>query len=322
LLLTAEKINVYTNGIEKPLELLHDVNLSINKGEVIAIIGESGSGKTTLTRALTNLFPFQSNISVSGKVDFEGIELLSLHEKDKRAFRSGSIRYVFQESGQALNRTFRIRSQVKLLISTLANSSKEFEESCLQMFSESLAAMGIRDTAHVLHSYPHQLSIGMLQRVMIALSITGHPKLLIADEPTSAVDASLRYQIFDFLLTQNKSQKTALLFTTHDLRIARKYADRIVVLYAGRIVESATKEQFFSKPFHPYSKILLNASEVSEYTFDNTDLPSNRLTTTGESNNGCTFHPRCPLVQDNCKTAEPLLTTIEQRREVRCLYWK
>jgi len=250
-LLRIEGLNVAATGVSSPRELLHDVSFTIEAGGITAIIGESGSGKTILTRALTNLFP-SKNIRVEGTVTFDGSNLLALRDRQLRTIRRTSIRYVFQEPASSLN---------PLLLLQLQASQALSEQDGRQHYSEIAALclqMGVAEPARAMAAYPHQLSVGTLQRAIIAMGMLGHPKLIIADEPTSAIDASQRFQILDLFYKQCRTRGMALLLTTHDVEIARRYADTMIVLHSGRIVECAPADAFFRNPLHGKSAALLS----------------------------------------------------------------
>jgi len=182
--------------------------------------------------------------------------------------------------------------------------------------------MGITDPAEVLNSYPHQLSVGTLQRILIAAAIAPHPRFLVADEPTSAVDAVLRYQILDLLVSICRNETMTLLLITHDLEIARRYGDRIAVIYAGRILEISTKDEYFQNPLHPYSQTLLSTLPTPTSSLDSMPSSSGSAPSFTELPSGCKFHPRCYKIQADCRKLEPELISTDNHRKVRCPYWK
>jgi oligopeptide/dipeptide ABC transporter ATP-binding protein len=306
----------------QPIELLHDISFALEEGEVFVLAGESGSGKTTLARALTNLFPRSLNISVRGTVQFKEANLIESEPSFLRKVRGKDIRYVFQEPGSAFNPALRVRSQVRLLSSSQCDSEGGSKKSRDEAIRESLKVMGIEDPEKVMSSYPHQLSVGTLQRILIAAAIAPRPRLLIADEPTSAVDATQRYQILDLLQSYCKAHVMTLLLITHDLQIARRYADTIAVLYAGRIVEISKQTDFFVKPLHPYSEMLLQSVPDASTSLESIPAASGAVASIVDLPSGCKFHPRCPKVQMGCREQEPDLISIEQNSQARCPYWK
>jgi oligopeptide/dipeptide ABC transporter ATP-binding protein len=321
-LLNVDRMLVSARLNGKPIEILHDISFTLEEGEVFVLAGESGSGKTTLARALTNLFPRKLNISVYGSVHFGEANLIESEPSFLRKIRGKDIRYVFQEPGSAFNPALRVRSQVRLLSSSQSDPGGGSRKSRDEAIRESLKVMGVQDSEKVLSSYPHQLSVGTLQRILIAAAIAPRPRLLIADEPTSAVDANQRYQILDLLQGYCKAHVMSLLLITHDLQIARRYGDRIAVLYAGRIVEIAKQTDFFVKPLHPYSEMLLRSVPDASASLESIPAASGAVPSIAELPSGCKFHPRCPKVQMDCREQEPELASIEQDHQVRCPYWK
>jgi peptide/nickel transport system ATP-binding protein len=232
--------------------LIEDVSFHLETESVLALVGESGSGKTTLCRAISKLFPSHAQYEIRGTAFFnDSVNLLHCNDDQLRHIRRTQLRYIFQEPQQALNPSLKIRRQLEL--ASCDNSPFSHD------FTALLNMVGLSNAADILHSYPHQLSIGMAQRVMIAMAILPAPRLLIADEPTSAVDASLRYQLLDILKSLQRQNHMTMLLVTHDLSVAKKYADTIAILKDGRLLEYANTSSFFDKPKHPYSQMLLNA---------------------------------------------------------------
>lgn len=304
-------VSVLSNGGIR--ELIHDVTFRVRANEVLIFLGESGSGKTILGRALTRLFPTASAMSIDGSVLFEGQELLTLDERELSAVRRHRIRYVFQEPMQSLNPVARIVQQMRL-----ASDQRSNDDGVLH---DTLRLVGLADSQGVLNRYPHELSIGMAQRVCIAMSVLSSPALLIADEPTSAVDASLRRRILDLLISIQRSRPMSLVVITHDLDVARCYGDRIVVMYAGHIIESASRKAFFTKPFHPYSRLLVETQSSGQNRAASPEqIPPPVVVDVPDQ--GCAFQPRCPSAKGKCKEIAPELEELPGEREVRCFYWE
>jgi oligopeptide/dipeptide ABC transporter ATP-binding protein len=301
------------------LPLLHDISFSIQTGEIVAVIGESGSGKTLLTRSMTRLFPGREDFRVEGSVNFLGENIFDMGEDKLRNLRKSSIRYVFQDPAQALNPALTLGSQVGLMEDGRAEGRIVSIES---QFIENISALGISEPRDVLRKYPHQLSVGMAQRSLVAAALLGSPKLLIADEPTSAIDPAMRRRILEVLALRCREREMSLLLTTHDLDVAKEYADRVIVLYAGRVVESSAKAEFFSRPLHPYAQALLASWPRAVLALKDVQAIPGEPVHAGQLPGGCTFHPRCPRVKEECKAGEPALSTVENDRMVRCLFWK
>jgi oligopeptide/dipeptide ABC transporter ATP-binding protein len=189
-------------------------------------------------------------------------------------------------------------------------------------FIENIGMLGIAEPRDMLRKYPHQLSVGMAQRSLVAAALLGSPKLIIADEPTSAVDAAMRRRILEVLSVRCREAGMSLLLTTHDLEIAREFADRVIVLYAGRIVESAKANEFFARPLHPYAQALLASQPRPHQSLKDVQVIQGEPVHAEKLPGGCTFHPRCPRVQEACRAGEPALEQVENDRLVRCPFWK
>jgi oligopeptide/dipeptide ABC transporter ATP-binding protein len=291
-------------------ELLHEISFSVRQKEVLVVLGESGSGKTLLSRSLTKLFPVASSLKLTGSVTFEDQQLLELGESELSFIRRHKIRYVFQEPMQSLNPLAKIGRQMRLASDGLPKDDK--------ILHHTLQLVGL--DKEVLGLYPHELSIGMAQRVCIAMAVLPSPALLIADEPTSAVDGSLRRKLLDLLISIQRSGTMSLILITHDLDVARCYGDRIMVMYGGRIIESATCNAFFERPLHPYSRLLVSAQPIAQKQ-DTPPIPIPEFITVEVPQQGCSFQPRCPIVQDKCTVIEPDLDQVSGEREVRCHFW-
>lgn len=248
--LDVTNLSVTTRHSEQDQAILSDVSFRLQRGQVFVIIGESGSGKSTLCRALTRLVPNRV-FETSGSVELGSKDLMQISEKSLRQIRRTEIRYIFQEPQQALNPALTIRTQMKFSAGVQGRRS--------DVFLKALDSVGLQNGEDILSSYPHQLSIGMAQRVLIAMALLPSPSLLIADEPTSALDAVLRFNILDLLKTIQARRQMTMLLVTHDLEVARRYADEVAVLQNGRIIEQTTASDFFKAPQHPYSRLLLNS---------------------------------------------------------------
>ncbi len=311
-LLTVRDLCVSVFSRTDPTDIIHDVSLTLCRNEVLVLLGESGSGKTILSRSITKLFPRTRPMSVKGSVIFEGRELLSLDQAELAPIRQNKIRYVFQEPLQSLNPLADIRTQLRLS-GGLASGN---DSAC----HETLRSVGL-DADVVLNLFPHQLSIGMAQRVCIAMAILPSPSLLVADEPTSAVDSSLRDSLLDVMMSIQRNTGMSLMLITHDIDVARRMGDTILVLYAGRIVESASCEAFFKRQLHPYSQLLARARPGPVKGMMTTGPASPGAARTA-SGNGCRFCAYCPEVQERCYQSEPELEQTSDGREIRCFYWK
>ncbi len=276
------------------------------------MLGESGSGKTVLSRALTRLFPLSSLISVQGSVVFEGRSLHEMDERELTPIRRSMIRYVFQDPMDSLNPLATIRKQLRLAHDGAAHDDRAL--------SEALDLVGLTNGAEVLELYPHQLSVGMAQRVCIAMALLPSPALLIADEPTSAVDASLRYRLLDLLAAIQRKRGMAMILITHDLDVARCYGDRVLVIYRGRIIESGPRRDFFATPLHPYSRLLIEAIPQEGASTAAPQGQTQPIAGNVPPFAGCRFQLNCRIAQAKCAASEPELDLLPSGREVRCFF--
>jgi oligopeptide/dipeptide ABC transporter ATP-binding protein len=291
-----------------PFRVLEDISFSMERGTALVILGESGSGKTVLSRALTGLFPPHRRPVLGGSVVFDGKQILTENINELRHLRKNGIRYVFQDPMQALNPVAKIGAQLRLAAPQGAAAGE---------LAALLAEVDLGPG--VLGLYPHQLSVGMAQRVAIAMAVIAPPTLLIADEPTSALDVTLCLQVMDLVSHLCKTRNVGLLLITHDLGIAHRYGDNIVLLLHGQIVESAPVRDFFSRPYHPYARLLKDLHPLSGKTSGSPlgDIPGHDL-----PSSGCRFSNQCPLVRDRCRSEEPVLEQAGEERKVRCFFWK
>jgi ABC-type dipeptide/oligopeptide/nickel transport system ATPase component len=252
-MLQVEQLSVRIQSNIELKTLVDNATFALHAGKTLALVGESGCGKTTLTRALTRLFPPSMKLALDGAVRFNGSDLLTCSDATLRDIRRTHIRYVFQEPQQALNPLLSVRKQM-----ALASGADSISDNA---HHEALHSVGLKNSRDIVRLYPHQLSIGMAQRVMIAMALLPRPSLLIADEPTSAVDASLRIELLHLLKSLQTSYGMAMVLVTHDLAAAQQYADDVAVLNEGRIVEHSPVAEFFRQPSHEYSRLLLSATK-------------------------------------------------------------
>jgi len=261
-LLTVKSLCVtYRMGETK--RALEDVNFSMKRGEVLAIVGESGSGKSTLAQGLLRLFDFQRNVSVAGEIWFEGRQVFPDAQVDLKAYRGRSIGMVFQEPLLALNPLFKVGDQVsETLRHHFKLSKKAAKERVRQLFSELEL-----DPDRYYRAFPFELSGGLRQRVMLAMAYVCQPQLVIADEPTSSLDAILRHKTMSFMVQKCENERSSLLLITHDMALAEQYANNIMVLYRGRLIEKGRTEQVLNNPQHWYTEKLISISHFYKERF-------------------------------------------------------
>lgn len=301
---------------ENIFHAVRGVSLSLATGSVLALVGESGSGKTMTALSIMRLVPPPGFIS-SGEIVFEGQNLLTLSEAALRNIRGRRISMVFQEPMTSLNPVLRIADQLsEPLIQHMSMSRRDAEARGIEL----LTNVGIPSAGDRMRDYPHQLSGGMRQRVMIAMALACNPSLLIADEPTTALDVTIQAQILELLDVQRKSSGLSMLLITHDLGIVAERADHTAVMYAGQIVESAPTGTLLSTPLHPYTQALL--ASLPQYAEPGKPLPTvaGQLNTREASESGCCFTERCPLADAECRAESQQLREIAPSHLVRC--WK
>ena len=298
---------------------VRDLSFSVERGETLAIVGESGSGKSLTALALMRLLP--RNAVATGAVSFEGRSLLSLAEREVRSVRGRDIAMIFQEPMTSLNPVQSIGSQIIEVLRTHERglSRRAARERAIAL----LDLVRIPDAARRVDDYPHQLSGGMRQRVMIAIAVACRPKLLIADEPTTALDVTIQAQILDLLDRLRRELDMAVILITHDLGVVAQWADKVVVMYAGRKVEEALPGPLFEQPFHPYTRGLLAASPRlrSNYHYRQgplSEIPGSIVSAAGEA--GCPFRPRCPQARAACAASVPQLAEVAPGRLAACPY--
>jgi oligopeptide/dipeptide ABC transporter ATP-binding protein len=295
--------------------VLDDVSLDIRSGEMLGLVGESGSGKTMTALSVMRLVTSPGRI-VSGRILFEGRDLLGLSFKELRQVRGREIAMIFQDPMTSLNPAFTVGNQL-LEAQRLARPVSRRDG--LERAREELDLVGIPDPARVIRAYPHELSGGMRQRVMIAMSLINRPKLLIADEPTTGLDVTIQAQIIGLLARLKDELDMAVLFVTHDLGVVAELCDRVIVMYAGQVVENADVNELFARPRHPYAEGLLGAMPRSEYRTARLKVIPGRVPVPGQMPSGCRFHPRCPYVLPSCREDAVPLLELGDGAQARCL---
>ena len=289
------------------------VSYTVNRGEVVGIVGESGSGKSVSSLAIMGLIDFPGTVTANS-LEFDGQDLQTLKRKERQRILGDDVAMIFQDPMTSLNPSFTVGYQIMETLNAHQGGRKKVRK---DRTIELLNAVGIPDAANRFNLYPHQLSGGMSQRVMIAMAIACNPKLLIADEPTTALDVTIQGQIMALLLKLQKEQDMALLLITHDLALVAESADKIVVMYAGQAVEIAQSEALFRAPLHPYTEALLKS--LPEFSKGKDRLESLPGVVPGKYDRptGCLLNPRCPYKKEKCVAEEPPLLQIGERL-VKC----
>jgi len=311
-ILDIRNLSVIYDTIKGELRAVEDVDLKIGKREIVSIVGESGSGKSTLGYAILRILPPNGRI-VKGEILFNGIDLTKLDEEKLREIRGKRISMVFQDPMTSLDPLMKVGDQ---LVETVLEHEEIEKEIAWDRAAKVLESLGIDPER--LHDYPHQLSGGMRQRIVIALSIILNPELVIADEPTTGLDVIVQYQILELIRKLRDDKGISFIFITHDLGLAYDISDRIAVMYAGQIVEIAKKDKLFEKPLHPYTQGLFKSiPEVSPTKKELKSIPGFPPDLINPPS-GCYFHPRCPIANEECKRNRPDLIEVEEDHFVRC----
>ena len=301
-------------------DAIENVNLSLYSNEVLAIVGESGCGKSTLATTIMGLHDFNYT-KVSGEVIFEDKTLLTLDQDEYNKIRGGKIGMIFQDPLSALNPLQRIGEQIEEALTYHTKFSKEEKKARVL---ELLEKVGIENPSRVYRQFPHQLSGGMRQRVMIAMALSCKPKMIIADEPTTALDVTIQAQILDLLTDLQNEIKAGIILITHDLGVVAQMADRVAVMYAGQVVELADSMELFNNPLHPYTKSLLNSIPQIDVE-DEKDLHVIQGMVPSLKNlprQGCRFAPRIPHIAESSHEEDPQMHEVSPGHFVRCTCYK
>jgi ABC-type dipeptide/oligopeptide/nickel transport system ATPase component len=296
--------------------IVSGITFRLERGESLIVLGESGGGKTVLTRGLTGLFPAGSGLGVTGEVLYDGRRISTYTKEELNLLRRRSVRYVFQDPVSSLNPLLSVQAQMSLAEDPASGKAHVWEEA--------LAAMEIAEPAEVLRSFPHQLSVGMAQRVTLAMALLPGPSLLVADEPTSAVDVETKEAVLKILSGRQRENRVSLIVATHETDVARALGHRVVVVLGGMVVEGGPMASTLDAPLHPY---------VQEFT----GVRAGKSPASGDVSvhpgpefaghprlrrGGCVYAARCPLAQEMCWVRVPELESVGHDREVRCFFWK
>ena len=298
-----------------PVRAIRDVSFSIAKGEILALVGESGSGKSVTSLSIMGLLSSNGRV-VDGSISFKGEDLLSKTPKQLRQIRGNKISMIFQEPMTSLNPIFTVGDQI---IESIREHSSLSKKAAYEKMLHLLDTVGIPNPQKRARDYPHQMSGGMRQRIMIAIAMSCEPELLIADEPTTALDVTIQAQILDLIYKMRDTYNISVLLITHDLGVVAEAADKVAVMYCGRIVEKGSTEEILKAPLHPYTNGLLKSIPRLDdtckrlYTIDGMVPPPELV------GNGCAFADRCPFTEESCRLHLPDLKTTANNRQVRCI---
>ncbi|MBB4938037.1 oligopeptide transport system ATP-binding protein [Streptosporangium album] len=318
-LLAVDDLHVEFVTRQGVVKAVNGVSYSLNPGETLAVLGESGSGKSVTAQAIMGILDMPPARVPRGEIRFRGTDLLRLSEDARSQVRGQRIAMIFQDALSALNPVFTVGAQIGEMFRVHRGvSRREAEKKAIELMDR----VRIPGAKQRVHDYPHQFSGGMRQRIMIAMSIALDPEVLIADEPTTALDVTVQAQIMELLAELQRESNMGLILITHDLGVVADVADKIAVMYGGRIVENALVHDIYRAPAHPYAKGLLDSiprvDQKGQELYAIKGMPPNLLAMPS----GCAFHPRCPYRQDNCVTEAPPLYEIGPTRSSACHYWR
>ena len=293
------------------------VSLTLDAGETVCLVGESGCGKSVTALSIARLVPVPPARYAGGEILLNGRDVLGLSNGDLRQIRGGVVGYVFQEPSASLNPVLRVGNQIKESL-RLHQPDKATDEEVIRL----LKLVHIPAPGSRLRDYPFQMSGGMQQRVMIAMALAGEPKLLVADEPTTALDVTIQAQILELLRDLKQLLGMGILLITHNLGIVGDMADRVAVMYAGQIVEQSAARQLLQRPLHPYTKALIHSVPKLSGDVERLAAIPGSVPRIGDFPPGCRFAPRCPIAKPECSGNMPELVEVEAGRWVRCPFWK
>ncbi|SMG33755.1 ABC transporter ATP-binding protein [Paenibacillus aquistagni] len=310
-----EHLSTYFYTREGAVKAVNDISFRIREGETVCIVGESGSGKSVTALSVMGLIEEPAGKIVEGQIHFDGKQLLNLSKQELRTIRGNDIAMIFQEPMSSLNPVIPIGKQIMEPLKTHQGlNKKEAKRRAIEL----IELVGISRPEQIAESYPHQLSGGMLQRVMIAMAISCEPKLLIADEPTTALDVTIQAQILDMLDRIKQKANMSMLLITHDLGVVAEIADYVIVMYSGKIVEEGEVVELFDNPKHPYTQGLLRSKPIIGDRQDELYSIPGQVPNPLDLKESCYFHDRCEHCLPICKTKLPQLKGMEGRQRVAC----
>ncbi|CAM5268719.1 ABC transporter ATP-binding protein [Streptomyces spiroverticillatus] len=319
MLLEVRDLHVEFKTRDGVAKAVNGVNYSVDEGETLAVLGESGSGKSVTAQAVMGILDMPPGRIPQGEIFFQGKDLLKLKEDQRRKIRGAEMAMIFQDALSSLNPVLSVGEQLgEMFVVHRGMSKKDSRAKAVELMDR----VRIPAAKERVGQYPHQFSGGMRQRIMIAMALALEPKLIIADEPTTALDVTVQAQVMDLLAELQRELNMGLILITHDLGVVADVADKIAVMYAGRIVETAPVKEIYANPAHPYTKGLLESiprlDQKGQELYAIKGLPPNLLNIPP----GCAFNPRCPMAQDICRSKVPPLFDVAEGRQSACHFWK
>jgi len=318
-LLEISGLKVHFKTDDGMVRAVDGVDLHVNRGETLSVVGESGCGKTVTAMTVLKLIAMPPGKIVAGKILFEGRDIVPMSADEMRAIRSRQIGIVFQEPMTSLNPVYTVGEQIA---ETVRHHEGLSRRAAMDRAAEMLALVQIANPAKRVHDYPHQFSGGMRQRVMIAMALSCNPKLLIADEPTTALDVTIQAQILELMNEMKQRLGMSVLLITHAMGVVAETAQRVIVMYAGKVVEEATVEDLFANPRHPYTQGLIRSIpriDLAATTHRRLEAIPGTVPSLLNPPIGCRFAARCRFVMDECRAAEPLLREVAPGHKVACI---
>lgn len=306
----------FRTGKKETLTAIQDVTFQVKAGEILGIVGESGCGKSVTANTILRLLPKQTSLISGGSICFQGRDLVTLSEKEMRKVRGSKISMIFQEPMTSLNPAYRIGVQ---LVEMYKAHSKISKKEAWQKATKMLEKVGIPAPDQRMYEYPHQLSGGMRQRVMIAMALSAKPELLIADEPTTALDVTIQAQVLDLMKELQREMGTSIILITHDMGVVAETSDYVMVMYAGEVVEYGSAAMIFKNPLHPYTQGLLNSLPRVDRDMQRLTSITGTVPSLSEMPAGCRFSNRCGQCSGQCTQQKPQLVEVEPGHQVRCL---
>lgn len=317
--LEVQNLKTYFYVDDMVAKAVDGVSFQLKKGETLAIVGESGSGKSITSLSIMRLIDPPGKIIAGSSIVLDGEELLTLPESEIRKVRGNDIGMIFQEPMTSLNPVYTIGNQIA---ETLMKHKKMKKKEAYKKAIELLKLVGFPRAEEIVHEYPHQLSGGMRQRAMIAIAMSCNPKILIADEPTTALDVTIQAQILDLMLEMKEKFDSSILLITHDLGVVAEVADRVLVMYGGQIVEQGTVRDIFTNPKHPYTVGLLHSIPNLDVEMERLESIPGTVPASHRFPEGCRFAPRCKHAFDKCPIKNPELIDLDMNHKVRCYLYE